>query len=1128
MAQLRWLDAIEDPPALAVGLAQLLLTLPSESMRKELIERLPELVDDATGPLLAEELLSCLERGGALVSALLDTLSSLMLTPQQQYRLRSVALELLNSVEAEHCSTVVRHLVQHSDSEPQMVETLQYLRSSVDLSAFVKQDASALALLLQALHHGLSSSKLFPKAVISQLTSLTKASSTKVLDIWLLLLLYSAADWRPRVQSLASSKVTTGIFRLSLLRKALRIHPGALSDCLSRGVIHLAQALLSLTSSSALAARAAHQMYLDAFVLFSEPIVRQDLLGSLLSVVGYSGTVVASPGASDAANQARTSATAALEIIYDIVKRNAAEARSFGAYLRSLIDFLDAGCISTVRQASILYQILAVLAHPLDETENRDCAAFLDILIKKQLNHFDERYYRFGLVAAVQLIGCLGHTRRQAAAVQRATGLLQTVLDSVVRRGTEARQFLFDLLDLLLVQSVQSGELLHPVLIGSGGDEPDRLSLHAYAESQFMESYLTDECCPRGCEDWGDAGTSPPAFVLNVYPLCSNPDSLQRLNYGGGLLRLLLHSVKQADPAGSLDSAGMLLLAPIRLFADIPGTEFASLPDAEKVVMCVALTHSINLARELLNGFSRESGEKYHLQVLSLFKTTMRMERSLNDFLARTPSFVSSAAWAGKSKKPDAISALNPGRHPFLDSLSASAALRQYDICILQRVCTSMLRGPSPRPPPFDSEGDPLARCTEIIREHLALLCAPRKPVSTAAPLQIRWQDRAPAELLLSFNELAVPLGECLAAARKGLSATTTTTQFGSVVDSLSSLTQVLGHPRLLSGLVAAPDEEPHKLATSVIASLALPVHSTAPSSAAAECRQLLLFVSDLGTRLCSYVKLPPQLGIVVLKSAESVLGCLLAIESAPSSARQLLSELAVNFLAAPWEEPSHLLVEILLRSWVAYADDPLAVIAQASQHLSVDSFPALSGGSLWPLWFSTLFSLVARHFSDQTLEGDDGLPKLANALTSFKTLCMLSRSFNAEVGASKLEKGTREKYSVVLKQGKKVVDAVVANVEWVRANLSHNKENIAALITQQLQPATRQLHALCHFVKENTDTQLAKLVPPLKKSLETLLFKMSDILTAVGAGAALSVGNLKFRDHHGGALSSQIPNATD
>lgn len=60
-------------------------------------------------------------------------------------------------------------------------------------------------------------------------------------------------------------------------------------------------------------------------------------------------------------------------------------------------------------------------------------------------------------------------------------------------------------------------------------------------------------------------------------------------------------------------------------------------------------------------------------------------------------------------------------------------------------------------------------------------------------------------------------------------------------------------------------------------------------------------------------------------------------------------------------------------------------------------------------------------------------------------------------------------------------------------------------------------------FIQVNQDTSLTRYVPPMKKSLEMLVYRVKAMLAMNKCSSAFWMGNLKNRDLHGEELLSQV-----
>jgi hypothetical protein len=79
-------------------------------------------------------------------------------------------------------------------------------------------------------------------------------------------------------------------------------------------------------------------------------------------------------------------------------------------------------------------------------------------------------------------------------------------------------------------------------------------------------------------------------------------------------------------------------------------------------------------------------------------------------------------------------------------------------------------------------------------------------------------------------------------------------------------------------------------------------------------------------------------------------------------------------------------------------------------------------------------------------------------------------------------------------------------------------------LLLKTVQQSTRSLQIICNHLKySNIKTSDPLAIPSLKKSLESVIFRVKEILTRSGCLGAFWMGNLKHRDLEGQELSSQV-----
>jgi len=80
-------------------------------------------------------------------------------------------------------------------------------------------------------------------------------------------------------------------------------------------------------------------------------------------------------------------------------------------------------------------------------------------------------------------------------------------------------------------------------------------------------------------------------------------------------------------------------------------------------------------------------------------------------------------------------------------------------------------------------------------------------------------------------------------------------------------------------------------------------------------------------------------------------------------------------------------------------------------------------------------------------------------------------------------------------------------------------------LLFKTVQQSTRSLQIICNHLKYSSGASSVSttIIPNLKKTLESLIFRVKEILSKSGCSNAFWMGNLKHRDLEGQELSSQV-----
>eukprot|EP00042_Codosiga_hollandica_P056682 m.822746 g.822746 ORF g.822746 m.822746 type:complete len:144 (+) comp59401_c1_seq19:3694-4125(+) len=117
----------------------------------------------------------------------------------------------------------------------------------------------------------------------------------------------------------------------------------------------------------------------------------------------------------------------------------------------------------------------------------------------------------------------------------------------------------------------------------------------------------------------------------------------------------------------------------------------------------------------------------------------------------------------------------------------------------------------------------------------------------------------------------------------------------------------------------------------------------------------------------------------------------------------------------------------------------------------------------------------------------------------------------------------TKRNLATLLKCSKKFFQELLrVCLPFLEKHFRDNTERVLGLI-KEWQISTRFLQILCGHTKVLRDDSLTTHVPPLKRCLETFVYRTKAMLAANNCASAFWLGTLKHRDLGGKVVSSQI-----
>ncbi|KAJ1972622.1 hypothetical protein H4R35_004571 [Dimargaris xerosporica] len=129
-------------------------------------------------------------------------------------------------------------------------------------------------------------------------------------------------------------------------------------------------------------------------------------------------------------------------------------------------------------------------------------------------------------------------------------------------------------------------------------------------------------------------------------------------------------------------------------------------------------------------------------------------------------------------------------------------------------------------------------------------------------------------------------------------------------------------------------------------------------------------------------------------------------------------------------------------------------------------------------------------------------------------------------VGLVRANGDSKDLLLVCLRQGKQLVTAFIQIYLPFMERYFRTHMNAILALFKPLQRATRMLQVICGHCKTIRDTQLTALVPPTRKALETLLYRVKTMFERNNCLNAFALGSLKHRNLAGEEISSQLPHS--
>ncbi|KHG09784.1 Fanconi anemia group D2 [Gossypium arboreum] len=385
----------------------------------------------------------------------------------------------------------------------------------------------------------------------SELNGLEKPRDHKVIDMWLLILLYTNGEsMRKSVEKVFKKKIVEGCIQEVMLDQCIRGNK-ELAQEYFLSFLSLSEYILACKEQKA--RDFGIYMYTLLFEEFADTYSRQEVLGALVTHVGSAVSF---------------EVTSALQIMASLASKHARELIPLSYHINGILDYLEGLTVENLYKVYEVFSHMALLARSSADCLGSSIANELFIIVRKQKSNAEE-----------------------------AVELLETGLESC-KQSCLSLIFFYDELTAILESTT-----LHPIIM-------DWIGKHL---GEFESIFLSDldggqlpsriPYCGLEGELWMNLDGEMSPICLNILPLASSSQnaSLQFLpaNFH------LLSTVEQLTNQGSLGGIDALLGCPMLLPSSkyFLEAEWQSLTGKQKQIICLSLYYAMNWIRELLNAF---------------------------------------------------------------------------------------------------------------------------------------------------------------------------------------------------------------------------------------------------------------------------------------------------------------------------------------------------------------------------------------------------------------------------------------------------------------------------------------------------------------------------------------------
>ncbi|KAI7882271.1 hypothetical protein K492DRAFT_145306 [Lichtheimia hyalospora FSU 10163] len=872
---------------------------------------------------------------------------------------------------------------------------------------------------------------------------------------------------------------------------------------------------------------------------------------------------------------------AALDVLLHLAETDVNNMALYDVFIKGILDYLDNLSLPQIRTLFNIFSLLALTSSDKDNDGSHSSLwSEIQIVIRKQLSNPREKYKKIGVVGCLAIIKVLGSdtlcnsTSVAESSTQSTVSVQQANRHPLLRQSIQMLEMIMrNCAEYPICLALMYDELAYMVEYNNL-DKRLQLWIKENFTDCFTEDYVVDtesveqvikdknkrsDLCLKPQNRIGlDDEDEESSILIGLYPIVCSLDERQKRRLVLTLCPIfnLIQTYERVSNNNNLEEIDALLGCAIILFkwdeGDIQDL-IQDLPPNEMQDACDMLFYTINWLRELLNAFCRSNDEDDHNKLIMRIKNILSLEALLEQFIKSMGSYTPlefhsvtnvegkdtmrslhsiSSSSTPRSPVPDAsnvdpkptlkksstipsfdsVNALRPFMRALhvdvvaiLDHNDNSQEALEYDEInyILNDLYNKLVKKVVPMPAtPFGRKKSPddkqryQNQASYLLRLNARDLV---KQVVTHLPTILQRLENLYEDIQLQdtqagrFNSSSEPIVQCASA-------------IFNIIHKLFSWPDI-GNPEnqdileVIFGLLADR----------------LAVENTQSQSFTTKAQEAFKYLARFSDNMPE-----ASTAVVLFKTLMRIRELSEAGDSLKSNAHSVVT----GILKEDWFDWRNIKKEIpyLLEQAIELDQDPLStlhsyvddVLENFEENGSLDEHPLLRTDTVLSYYQAMINQTVkALHLLQETHQ-DASVILVQNSqiVKIFWNITSYTKT-----------KDQRALFGMILKTGRSFVDQFAKHSIPFFTNVFRSHKNEIVDILKVFQKSTRMLQIICSHVKVIKDVQLSSYVPPLKRSLEIVIFQVKMLLTENNAPSdAFFMGALKHRDIRGEEVQSQLP----